>query len=215
MNYSVHIDDLSTTMNATSYKTINNDSSKVYGASTSIQGFMSDTTVLKGDQWNRVRNKMGEYNALLNERGEVAGFISEKIAEAIQLLADYLGEDEWLDMSKLDEMKERKRRCEKEIASLEASIDSKKTVYYTNALGKTVSRQEYVYSASERASMRTKINTLREELQELNRLIEKTEGLKEVYEQAMQIVKVALAEAQRYNQSVNSITPSKQVQFKA
>lgn len=215
MNYSVHIDDLSTTMNATSYKTINNDSSKVYGASTSIQGFMSDTTVLKGDQWNRVRNKMGEYNALLNERGEVAGFISEKIAEAIQLLADYLGEDEWLDMSKLDEMKESKRRCEKEIASLEASIDSKKTVYYTNALGKTVSRQEYVYSASERASMRAKINTLREELQELNRLIEKTEGLKEVYEQAMQIVKVALAEAQRYNQSVNSITPSKQVQFKA
>ena len=215
MNYSVHMDDLSTTMNAASYKTINNDSSKVYGASTSIQVFMSDTSVLKGEQWNKVRNKMGEYNDLLNQRGEVAGFISEKIAEAIQLLTDYLGEDEWLDMSKLDEMKERKRRIEKEIANLESSIDSTKTVYYTNALGKTVSRQEYVYSASERATMRIKINTLREELQELNRLIEKTKGLKEVYEQAMQIIKVALAEAQRYNQSVNSITPSKQVQFKA
>lgn len=215
MNYSVHMDDLSTTMNSASYKTINNDSSKVYGASTPIQVFMSDTSVLKGEQWNKVRNKMGEYNDLLNQRGEVAGFISEKIAEAIQLLTDYLGEDEWLDMSKLDEMKERKRRIEKEIANLESSIDSTKTVYYTNALGKTVSRQEYVYSASERATMRIKINTLREELQELNRLIEKTKGLKEVYEQAMQIIKVALAEAQRYNQSVNSITPSKQVQFKA
>jgi len=144
-------------------KTDIDDSKKL---STSLSEFIStSSSKLTGEQWEAVRGKVTEYNNVSEARNSAATSLYDAIKEGLTLLKNYLGEDQMLDSSQLNECISKKKQCENTISSLKAKLSTE-----TNT-----------------SSIRSQINSAEETLKELNRLIKKLEGLDEVYQQALSI----------------------------
>jgi len=213
-NETLQIGALNDLKNSGSVKLITNDQFIHSDTKNNITNFINDTTVLKGEEWNRVRTKLSKYNSLLDKRSKVASNLSTAINDAAKLLLDYLGEDAYLDPSKLEEIIETKKQCEVLIIDLENSINSKREVEVIDKLGNITYKLEYIYSYAEREELRNKINELKNEtIPNLNRLINKIKGLPDIYEKAKEIIKTVYSEIENFNKEVNSITQSDKVTF--
>ena len=154
------------------------------------------------------------YNDLLDKRSKVATNLSSAINDAVKLLLEYLGEDLYLDPSKLEEIQQTKKQCENLITNLENSINSQQEVEVVDELGNITYKLEYIYSYAEREELRSKINELRNEtIPRLNKLIDKINGLPDIYEKAKEIIRTAYSEIENFSNEVNSITPSDKVTF--
>lgn len=214
MNETLQINALNDLKKSSSVELITNDQFIHGDTKTNMTNFINDTTVLKGEQWDSVRNKMSLYNKMLEKRSKVAANLSLAINDAVKVLLDYLGDDLYLDPSKLEEIKHTKQQCENLIADLESSINSKQQVEKVDEQGNSSFKTEYIYSYAEREEFRNKINELRNEtIPKLNKLIAKIEGLPEIYEKAKEIIRTAYSEIESFSNEVNSITPSDKVNF--
>lgn len=214
MNNSViHKDMLDSLLNCSSFKNLSNDIT-IGETSGLLNGFINNKDILQGEQWDVVRNKLANYNSLFVMRSNVADSLLVAIEEAIKKVKDYLGEDLYLDSSKLEELRMLKRRCEENISNLKLLVDSQvlKTVLLAN--GTETEKLVYVYDEARRNEFKAQINEMENNvLPEVNRLIKKTEGLETVYSDAKALIMSVFENIEQFNEAVIALVPSNKVYF--
>ena len=207
----VCMEDLNNGMADSTFKNLNNDNNESTKLKNSISEFTSNKDKLKGEQWDKVKNKINEFQPLLEERGKVAEKLIESIKSAITLLKDYLGEDEMLDTSKLEEYKEQKRKLEETIEDLKNKLNETVTEEVDDGAGGTKTVTKPKYNA---ADINEQIASAEEILKELDRIIKKIEGLDEIYNKAMGIIDEAAAQISSFQANVESVKPSGKFVYK-
>lgn len=214
MNNSViHKDMLDSLLNCSSFKNLSNDIT-IGETSGLLNGFINNKDILQGEQWDVVRNKLANYNSLFVMRSNVADSLLVAIEGAIKKVKDYLGEDLYLDSSKLEELRILKRRCEENISNLKLLVDSQvlKTVLLAN--GTETEKWVYVYDEAHRNEFKSQINEMENNvLPEVNRLIKKTEGLETVYSDAKALIMSVYENIEQFNEAVIALVPSNKVYF--
>ena len=176
-----------------------------------ISDFCSDTTMLVGETWQKIKGKVSEYGPLLSQRSDVASSLSGAISAAIKLLLDYLGDDPYLTPEFADELLYRKQLAEESIASLQSKIDATYVEEKTDDDGNITRVTRNVYNIFDIREFRASITALEEDIAELNRLIEKISGLPAIYEEAKGIIEEAYAEIEKFSSNVLALQPSKTV----
>ena len=83
MGYSIHIDELNAVKNNESLDIISGDFERSNNISASLQNFINDKTTLQGEEWDKVRGKLGNYKNALDKRGEVSGILVEAINKTV------------------------------------------------------------------------------------------------------------------------------------
>ncbi len=200
----IYLDEINSALGFSTFDTLEKDVKDSGSTGTAVDSYITDSTEkLTGEQWDKTRDKMGIYKSALGKRGEIAGALSSAIKEALQILKDYLGTDEMLDSEKLPELKEQKQVCENSISTLEDMLSQTKV----DDKGNTV----HVYDTEE---VRAQLALARETLKEIERLIEKIEGLDEVYNKALGILEGAYQQVVEYATQVSGIKPSGKYQYK-
>ena len=200
----IYLDEINSALSFSTFDTLEQDAKDSDGVSNAIESYVYQSGgKLQGEQWDKTRTKMGVYQEALGKRGEIAGVLSAAIKEALELLKDYLGTDEMLDSSKLPELKDAKSTCENSISTLEDMLKQTKT----DANGNTVP----VYNSDE---VNAQLALARETLKEIERLIEKIEGLDEVYNKAVGILEAAYQQVVAFAKEVAGIKPSGQYHYK-
>jgi hypothetical protein len=200
----IYLDEINSALGFSTFDTLEQDVKDSGSANNSIDAYINESsTKLSGEQWDKTRTKMGVYKDALSKRAEVAGILSEAIREALQLLKDYLGTDEMLDSEKLPELKEQRQACAEAIKNLQGMLNEKKT----NDAGEEVP----AYNNDE---VRAQIALAEETLKEIDRLIEKIEGLDEVYNKAVDILDGAYQSVLAFGKTVSGIKPSGKYVYK-
>ena len=199
----IYLDEINSALGFSTFDTLEQDTKDSTNTSGSIDSFIYQSgTKLSGEQWDKSRAKMGVYKSALAKRGEIAGILSTAIKEALELLKEYLGTDEMLDSEKLPELKEQKQVCEDAINNLEDMLRQTKT----DAKGNIVP----AYDSKE---VNAQLALAKETLKEIERLIEKIEGLDEVYQKAISILDTAYQAIVEYAKEVAGIKPSGKYQY--
>lgn len=212
-NMSIQKDMLNSLLTSSSLEKISNDGQAVNTTKTLLESFNSNKT-LEGEEWKLVSRKLSDYNLLFSSRSKVAKHMYTAINSAVKMLLDYLDNDSYLDPSKLEELRETKRRCEEAILNLETLINSKTTETVTLDNGTTSTKTVYIYSESQRNEFRRKINEMKNNvISEINRLIEKIEGLEAVYNEALALLAEAYDDIKNFNNKVVNLVPSNKVAF--
>ena len=153
-----------------------------------LTNFVSNSTsTLEGETWDAVRNKIGEFSEALEARCSAASALHDAITQALNMLKDYMGEDQMLDSSKLGDCRAQKQECENTISSLKAKLSS---------------------STENTSSIRSQISSAEKTLEELDRLIKKLEGLDAIYQQAQGVLESGYQEVISFS-SKASIKSSK------
>lgn len=199
----IYLDEINSALGFSTFDTLEQDAKDASSTSGAIDSFVYQSgTKLAGEHWDKARTKMGVYKEALSKRGEIAGVLSAAIKEALQLLKDYLGTDEMLDSDKLPELREARDTCQNSINTLEDMLKQTKTDSEGNIVP--------VYNADE---VNAQLALARETLKEIDRLIEKIEGLDEVYQQAVAILDAAYQSVVAYAKEVSAIKPSGKYQY--
>ncbi len=180
---------------ANGFETDNADTQKTIDSIKSFQEKIASNTSLQGDIWKEVNAKLDNYKGLLDKRLASNDKLKSAYEEALKLLEDYMGDYDELDDAKIPELKTQVANLEAEIKSLQAKIDEMKEVCDTDSEGKSTNcHMEHVYSDSARAEFAAQIKKNEELIVELNKEIEKLEGLWEVINKAADIVNGAVDE---------------------
>ena len=212
-NNVIQKDMLENLVNCSCLKNLSGDIN-VVNSSSILDNFINDKGVLQGNQWDVVRSKLTEYNSLLVMRSKVADNLIVAIKNAVKKLQDYLGEDLYLDSSKLDELRELKRRCEENISNLKELINSQTLKKVMLSDGTEKEQLVYVYSEESRNEFRIQINEMESNvLPEVTRLIKKTEGLESVYSDAKSLLMGEYDNIKLFYDEVSKIVPSNKVYF--
>lgn len=212
INDAIQVDALNSLLNSNSLKQITNDGLNVNLIKNNLTNFINDSSVLKGYEWNSVRKKISKYNNLLSLRAEVATSLSSSINSAVKMLLDYLGDDLCIEPSKLEEIQEAKRRCENLIVDLSNKINIKYEEEKVDEVGNITYKLEYMYNSAERDEFSKMLVKLRDEtVPELNRLIEKINGLSDIYSEALRIIKMSYGEIENFNKEVNNLNSSDKI----
>lgn len=215
MDYSIHADGLNDILSSECLSRVTNDSFNNFDVRTNLENFISNDSVLQGEQWSAVREKLNQYSIAFDMRSQAASNLSSAINDAVNMMLDYLGDDLYIDPSKLDELKLTKSQCEQQIAELEAQMSAMTYKPIKDENGKIRYIKDYLYSAGQRAAAAAAIASLRNEtIVELNRLITKIEGLKDIYIKAEEMISSASTGIDKFSQYVNSIVPTQKVVFK-
>ena len=207
----VCMEDLDNGMADSTFKNLKNDNSESTKLKDSISEFTSDKERLKGEQWDTVKKKINEFQPLLEERGKVADKLIEAIKSAIGVLKEYLGDDQMLDTSQLEDYKEEKRKVEQTISDLKAKLLETVTEEVDDGAGGTTTITKPKYDADD---INKQIVAAEETLKELDRIIKKIEGLDAVYEKAMGIIEEAAAEIAKFQTDVEQVKPSGKFVYK-
>ena len=207
----VCMEDLDNGMADSTFKNLKNDNAESTKLKDSISEFTSDKERLKGEQWDTVKKKINEFQPLLEERGKVADKLIEAIKSAIGVLKEYLGEDQMLDTSQLEDYKEEKRKVEQTISDLKAKLLETVTEEVDDGAGGTETITKPKYNADD---INKQIAAAEETLKELDRIIKKIEGLDAVYEKAMGIIEEAAAEIAKFQTNVEQVKPSGKFVYK-
>lgn len=208
----VYLDEINAALSSDVFSSFSNDSSESKTLSSAIENFIDGSrATLVGSNWDQYRSKLVQYNAALLSRINYAAKLGEAIQEALQLLKDYLGDDAMLDSSKLDEYKRQRQICSNSIDSLNAMLNETVTVKNVDSSGNVTYSQVAAYDASE---IRAQISLATETLKELDRLIEKIEGLDAVYSQAESILQDAFSCINTFGDSVGAIVPDSLFEYK-
>ncbi len=207
----VYLDEIDAALNSTTFDTLSTDSQESKSLEESLSSYINTShRKLKGDQWNKSREKMKLYSDALKTRMELAQKLGEAIKEALTLLKDYLGEDAMLDTSQYQDYLNKRTECENSIKELQAKRNEMVAVT-TTVNGVTQTHYEHAYDVG---AIDSYIQQATEVLKELNRIIEKLEGLEEVYNKAMAILEEAFAGLTPFQNSVASIKPSGKFVYK-
>ena len=207
----VCMEDLDNGMADSTFKNLKNDNAESTKLKDSISEFTSDKERLKGEQWDTVKKKINEFQPLLEERGKVADKLIEAIKSAIGVLKEYLGEDQMLDTSQLEDYKEEKRKVEQTISDLKAKLLETVTEEVDDGAGGTETITKPKYNADD---INKQIAAAEETLKELDRIIKKIEGLDAVYEKAMGIIEEEAAEVAKFQTDVEQVKPSGKFVYK-
>ena len=207
----VCMEDLDNGMADSTFKNLKNDNAESTKLKDSISEFTSDKERLKGEQWDTVKKKINEFQPLLEERGKVADKLIEAIKSAIGVLKEYLGDDQMLDTSQLEDYKEEKRKVEQTISDLKAKLLETVTEEVDDGAGGTETITKPKYNADD---INKQIAAAEETLKELDRIIKKIEGLDAVYEKAMGIIEEAAAEIAKFQTNVEQVKPSGKFVYK-
>lgn len=202
----VYLDEIQAVLGSGTCSSLATDANESKSISDSLTSYInSSKSTLKGEQWDKSRAKMETFNAALQSRMELASKLESAIQQALSLLEGYLGEDAMLDTDQLPEYQQKRQECQACIEKLNAMLTETRTVTHTDANGQQYTTQELVYDT---ATVQAQINLANETLKELDRIIQKIEGLEEVYNQAVSILEGAIAGLSPFQNQVTSITPS-------
>lgn len=208
----LYLDEIDAVLGGSSFSTLRQDSTDAKSADDIISGFCSRSTgKLSGEQWDKVRGKLGAYQTALNTRFSVAGKLADAIEQALKLLKDYMGSDNMLDTSKLEEYREQRSICQESLSTLQSMLNEKVERKVTNSDGTTSTQYVNAYNAD---AINAQIQLAEETLKELDRIIEKIEGLDEVYKQAEEMMESAYQEVVSFGSSISSIKPSGKYVYK-
>lgn len=206
----IYLDEVEAMNSSTLVSTLKNDSTDSANVNNSVVLFADTKDKLSGPQWDKVRSKFAEYSNALDKRTAVAEKLSDAIETALNLLIEYLGDDLMLDSSMLGEYESQKRTCKNSIDKLYAMLEEMETVKVTDSNGKTseVTRHKY-----DQSTIKKQISSAEAVLDELQRLIDKINGLEAICEQAVGILEPVFSEITEYGNIVSSITPSSKVVY--
>ena len=208
----VYLDEISAALSSSTFSTLSQDNKDSGTVNTSINTFIDDSgTKLKGEQWDKVWTKLGVYQAALEERATVAQTLSDAISKALNLIKDYMDPYKMLDSSKIGEYRQQRQVCVDSIASLKSMLSETVTVSYKKTDGTTGYTTKPAYDNS---YIQSQIYLAEATLKELDKLIEKVEGLDAVYQEAEGILKAAYDDVLKFKQTVSAITPSGQYSYK-
>ena len=202
---SLYLDELTAAASSSTFNLLSNDSSDSKSSASNIEGFISGSgSILQGEQWDKVRSKMGVYQSALAARANCANNLGKAINDALKLLTDYMGDDAMLDTAQLPEFTAERNACIEQIATLKSMMNEMETVnWYENGRWYSTTRHKY-----DVAAIQGYINNAEAVLKELNRIIKKLEGLDEIYAQAEAMLEAAYQDVLAFQQMVSSITPS-------
>lgn len=202
----VYLDEINAALSSSTFSTLSQDNKDSGTVNTSINSFINDSgTKLKGDQWDKVRTKLGVYQTALEERMKVAETLSAAISKALNLIKDYMSPYQMLDSSKIGEYRQQRQVCVDSIASLKSMLTETVTVSYKKDDGTTGYTTKPAY---DNTYIQSQIYLAEATLKELDKLIEKVEGLDAVYQEAEGILKTAYEDVLKFQSTVSAITPS-------
>lgn len=210
MAWSANATEIKSLLSSGILTTLQNDGNESLSATGAINGFISDSQqILVGEMWDIERQKLQKYNELLTERATVESQLQEAISEAVQLVIDYLGEDDDLDSAKLPEFKKNAKQLKKQIKNLNSMMLKVKLVDKYDDDGKFIeSHYEPVYDKND---LQSQIDALQAELDETTRLIEKTEGLEAVLKQAEALLDQVYSQLRRYENDIDNLEKSSNI----
>ena len=208
----VYLDEINAFLESSTLDTLTKDSEESGSSSNALESFVNGSSKeLNGKQWETYRGSFASFNAALQARTALAQKLGEAISKALKLLQEYLGTDQMLDSSKLDEYKRQRQTCLNSIDKLNQMLTATKQVEVAGENGTKKLVSVAMYDVSE---VRAQITQANETLTELDRLIEKIEGLDEVYKQAEAILQEAFTGIDVFKNQVSGITPDRKVSYK-
>lgn len=183
-----------------------------------LQNTIANSNRLTGAAWEKVSEKLSEYNEALKLKISLADTLECAMAEALKLILTYLEDYESIDDTKLLETVEAILQAKATIEELKHSINKTQTATkeITDEEGnaKIITFTEYVYSASARESMQNKVIELEQIVEDLTKEVRKQEGLYDIMAQAEQIINDALNEVySKYATEVSSIVTGNKVSY--
>lgn len=201
----IYIDEIDAFLASGTIDNLTTDSKEGSSINDALLNFVDlSSTKLEGVNWDNYRSKFAEFNTAIQARMKLASKLGAAIQEALQLLKDYLGDDQMLDSSRLDEYKRHRQTCQNSIDTLNGMLSATTQVKTTDSDGTTHISTVALYDANE---IRAQITTATETLTELDRLITKIEGLDEVYSQAEAILQSAFAGIDVFKGQVEGLIP--------
>lgn len=208
----LYLDELDAALGGSTFSTLKQDATDSKNVKEAIAAFCEKSDgKLSGEQWDKVRGKLAQYQSALDVRVGLANSLAEAIEKALKMLKDYMGSDQMLDTSKLEEYKAERQKCVESIASLRAMLTEKVEKKVQNADG---SYSTTYVNAYDTATVQAQISVAEDTLKELDRIIEKIEGLDKVYKEAEAIMEEAYQDVVVFSGSVSSITPSGKYVYK-
>ena len=208
----VYLDEIDAFLSSNTLTGLKNDSKEGGNANNAIGIFVDESSDnLKSQHWDTYRKTFASFNAAMQARAALATKLGEAISKALNLLKEYLGTDQMLDSSKLEEYKRNKRICENSIENLYAMLRETTQVKSKNAEGEDILVTIPLYDSSE---INAQITHAKETLVELDRLILKIEGLDEIYEQAEAILQEAFGDIEVFKAQAGSIVPDRKVSYR-
>ena len=208
----IYLDEINAFLESNTITGLTNDSREGGNVNNALGLFVEESgTRLASNHWDTYRNTFSEFNKAIQARAALATKLGEAISKALQLLKDYLGDDQMLDSSKLEEYKKHKKTCEESIAKLNEMLNATTQVTRKNSEGQDIVITVPLYDSSD---IRAQISKANETITELDRLIAKIEGLDEVYNQAEAILQEAFSDIDSFKTLVGSIVPDKKVSYR-
>ncbi len=219
----IYLDELSAAMGSTTFSDLATDYRESSDIKSTIDGFVSGSQGrLQGDSWNAVQAKLSEFSSAMDQRMTLANNLSEAINKALQLLLDYMEDYPYLDYSELPKIEESYRQCEADIASINAALSAKTTV--SNIVGydedkkpiygNPPSYEVFVISdQGTRDNLAKRITEIETSMKEIQKLIDKLNGLEAKYNEAKAILDEAFSEVQNFGITVSGIEPSPIVHY--
>ena len=208
----IYLDEIDAFLASGTVSTLTNDSQEGTSINDALLNFVDlSSSQLVGNNWDNYRSKFASFNSAIQARMKLASKLGSAIQEALQLLKNYLGDDQMLDSSKLEEYKRNKQICQNSIENLNSMLSATADVQYTDTDGTKKVRKTSLYDANE---IRAQINSATETLNELDRMITKIEGLDEVYSQAEAILQSAFAGIDTFKGQVENIIPDTTFTYK-
>ncbi len=201
----VYLDEIDTILGSSTCSGLTADSTEGKDIHSTLDSFCNAWFRLRGDQWDKSREKLKQYDEAMQKRMELATKLSSAINEALKILKEYLGEDLMLDTEQLPEYQKQRTICQNSIDTLNSMLNQTEEYTYTGADGKTYTGTRARYDS---ATIRAQITEAENTLRELDRLIKKIEGLDEVYAKAEGILKEAFADIEPFKSAVAAIKPS-------
>ena len=171
-----------------------------------IELLINDPTI-NGPGWGKVQEHLREYEGYCDLRIQAANILAEAYENSLTLVKEYMYPDTELDDSKLHSLYEKIDAIELKITKLSALVNKCVEVTHTiyRANGKKSYYTEKTYPYKHYAK---NIAAYEEQLEELNKSVQKLEGLPKVINNANKIIQDAIIEVNLlYNAPVSQIKP--------
>lgn len=212
----IYLDEL---LAAQSYAAVSNLSLDVTETN-NIKGILNEFVTdsqgrLQGDSWTEVQAKMAEFSAVFDKRISLANDLTTAVNDALNMLVEYIGDYPYLDYSEYEEISTSYHQCELDIASINAALAE--TVYVKVGENDDGSdKMDYVHKIQDegvRKQLSGKIGEIEASMAEIKALLDKLDGLEEVYNSAKELLDAAFEEFDDFETSVSQITPSSKVEY--